>query len=105
MDRGPPSVTSVEDSMLHENSILYSSTKSHGTGEACHPRTKPANSTSKASPTARNGMDVEGGDLLYLYNDDSFSSTTFLMLMKASCMWNIIFPEIPSILTSATERW
>lgn len=105
-DSGPPSVTSVEDSMLHDSSILYS-TKSHGTGEAGHPRTKPANGTSKvnestanssvlryalhlwflcpypkksaksgiqckddqASPTARNGMDVEGGRRFYLYND------------------------------------
>ncbi|KAK4351131.1 hypothetical protein RND71_030444 [Anisodus tanguticus] len=106
MDSGPPSVTSVEDSMLHDSSVLHS-TKSHGSGESGHPGTKPANSTPKvnectanssvlryalhlwflcpypkkssksgiqckddqASPTARNGMDVEGGRRFYLYND------------------------------------
>lgn len=103
---GPPSVTSVEDSMLHDSSTMYS-TISHGTGKASHRGTKPANCTSKvnesianssvlryalhlwflcpypkksarsgiqckddqASPTTRNGMDVEEGRRFYLYND------------------------------------
>ncbi|KAK4362726.1 hypothetical protein RND71_017967 [Anisodus tanguticus] len=106
MDSGPPSVTSVEDSMLHDSSVLHS-TKSHGIGESGHPGMKPANSTPKvnestanssvlryalhlwflfpypkkssksgiqckddqASPTARNGMAVEGRRRFYLYND------------------------------------
>ncbi|XP_009618378.1 uncharacterized protein [Nicotiana tomentosiformis] len=53
MDSGPPSVTSVEDSMLHNSSILYSS-KSHGSGEAGHPGTKPLNNTSKVNDSTAN---------------------------------------------------
>ncbi|XP_055825269.1 uncharacterized protein LOC129893873 [Solanum dulcamara] len=50
MDSGPPSVTSLEDSMLHDSHC----TKSHGTGEAGHCGTKPAISTSKVNESTAN---------------------------------------------------
>lgn len=53
MDSGSPSATCVEDSMLHDSSIRYS-TKSHGTGKAGHHGTKPANSTSKVNESTAN---------------------------------------------------
>lgn len=50
MDSEPPSVISVEESMLHESH----STKSYGTGKAGHCGTKPANSTSKVNESTAN---------------------------------------------------
>lgn len=50
MDSEPPSVISVEESILHESH----STKSHGTAKAGHCGTKPANSSSKVNESTAN---------------------------------------------------